>query len=86
MAKAIIGNALAITIPRQDGESIRRFYSEVLDGKLAKEDNEKDIFCLEGGFYILFRYADVPDENEFLSSPRALWLQIKSGNAEELSR
>jgi catechol 2,3-dioxygenase-like lactoylglutathione lyase family enzyme len=86
MAKVIIGNASAITVPRQDRDSIRRFYCEVLGGKIVKEDNEKDILRLEEDFYILFRYGDVPDESEFLRSPRSLWLQIKSGNVEETAR
>jgi catechol 2,3-dioxygenase-like lactoylglutathione lyase family enzyme len=86
MPKAIIGNASAITVPRQDRDSIRRFYCDVLGGKIVKEDNEKDIFRLEEEFYILFRYGDVPDESEFLRSPRALWLQIKSENVEEMTR
>jgi hypothetical protein len=86
MTKVILGNASAITVPRQDRDSIRRFYGDVLGGKIVKEDNEKDIFRLEEEFYILFRYGDVPDESEFLRSPRALWLQIKSDNVEELTR
>ena len=86
MAKVIIGNASAITVRRQDRDDIRRFYCDVLGGKIVKEDNEKDIFRLEEEFYILFRYGDVPDESEFLRSPRALWLQIKTDNVEELTR
>src|SRR5271155_3055212 len=86
MAKAIIGNASAITVQRRDRDSIRRFYCDVLGGKIVKEDNEKDIFRLEEDFYILFRYGDVPDESEFLRSPRSLWLQIKSDNVEEMTR
>jgi len=86
MAKVIIGNASAITVPRQDRDSIRRFYGDVLGGKIVKEDTEKDILRLEEEFYILFRYGDVPDESEFLRSPRALWLQIKSANVEEMTR
>jgi len=86
MAKAIIGDASAITVPRRDRDSVRRFYCDVLGGKIVKEDNEKDIFRLEENFYILFRYGDVPDESEFLRSPRALWLQIKSDNVEEMTR
>ncbi len=86
MAKVIIGNASAITVPRKDRDSIRRFYCDVLGGKIVKEDNEKDILRLEEGFYIVHRYGDVPDEIEFLRSPRALWLQIKSDNVEELTR
>jgi hypothetical protein len=86
MAKTIIGNASAITVPQQDRDNIRKFYGDVLGGKIVKEDNEKDIFRLEEDFYILFRYGDVPDESEFLRSPRALWLQLKSDNVEEMTR
>ena len=86
MAKVIIGNASAITVPRQDRDSIRKFYCDVRGGKIVKEDNEKDILRLEKDFYILFRYGDVPDESEFLRSPRSLWLQIKSDNVEEMTR
>lgn len=86
MAKVIMGNASAITVPRQDRESIRHFYGEVLGGTLVKQDDDKDIFRLQDDFYILFRYGDVPDESEFLRSPRALWLQIKSDNVEEMTQ
>ena len=87
MPVAVLGNASAITVPRQDRDSIRRFYGDVLGGKIVKEDNEKDIFRLEEEFFILFRYGDVADESEFLRSPRrALWLQIKSDNVEEMTR
>jgi hypothetical protein len=71
-------NASAITVPRQDRDSIRRFSRDVFGGTIVKEHNEKDIFRLQEDFYILFRYGDVPDDSEFLRSPRALWLQIKS--------
>ena len=47
MAKVIIGNASAITVPRQDRDSIRKFYCDVLGGKTVKEDNEQDILRLE---------------------------------------
>jgi len=86
MAKVIIGNASAITVPRQDRDSIRRFYCDVLGGKIVKEDHEKDILRLEEDFYILFRYGNVSDESEFLRSPRSLWLQIKSDDVEALTR
>jgi catechol 2,3-dioxygenase-like lactoylglutathione lyase family enzyme len=86
MAKVTLGNASAITVPRRDRDDIRRFYCDVLGGKIVKEDNDKDIVRLEEEFYILFRYGDVPDESEFLGSPRALWLQIKSDDVEELTR
>src|ERR1035438_3548141 len=86
MAKIMIGNASAITVPREDRDSIRNFYCDVLGGKIVKEDNEKDILRLEEDFYIVHRYGDVPDESEFLRSPRALWLQLKTDNVEELTR
>jgi catechol 2,3-dioxygenase-like lactoylglutathione lyase family enzyme len=86
VAKTILGNASAITVPRHERESIRRFYRDVLGGRIVKEDHDKDILCLEEEFYILFRYGDVPDASEFLRSPRALWLQIKSDNVEALAQ
>lgn len=86
MTKVIIGNATAITVPRKDQDSIRNFYRDIFGGVIVKEENEKDIFRMEEELYILFRYADVPDESEFLSSTRVLWLQIKSDNVEEMTR
>lgn len=86
MTKVIIGNASAITVPQHDRDSIRKFYCDVLGGKIVKQDDQKDIFRLQEDFYIVFRYGDVPDESEFLRSPRALWLQIKSDNVEEMTR
>jgi len=53
MAKAIIGNASAITVPRQAQDSIRKFYCDVLGGRIVKEDTEKDIFRIEGDFYLV---------------------------------
>jgi len=86
MAKVIIGNQSAVTVPRQDRDSIRRFYCDVLGGKIVKEDNEKDILRLQEEFYIVFRYGDVPDESEFLRSSRSIWLQIQSDNVQEMTR
>ena len=81
MAKVILGNTSAITVPRKDRENIRNFYCDVLGGKIVKEDNEKDIIHLKEDFYLLFRYGDVPDESEFLRSPRALWVNPDSGKS-----
>ena len=86
MAKVIVGNASAITVPRQDRGSIRKFYCDVLGGKIVKEDDDKDILRLEEDFYIVHRYGDVPDESKFLQSPRALWLQFKTDNVEEMAQ
>jgi hypothetical protein len=86
MAKLMIGNQSAVTVPRQDRDSIRSFFCDVLGGKIVKEDTEKDILRLEEEFYIAFRYGDVPDESEFLRSSRTIWLQIASDNVEETTR
>ena len=86
MAKLMIGNQSAVTVPRQDRDSIRSFFCDVLGGKIVKEDTEKDILRLEEEFYIAFRYGDVPDESEFLRSFRSVFLEIKSDNVDEMAR
>jgi catechol 2,3-dioxygenase-like lactoylglutathione lyase family enzyme len=86
MAKVVLGNASAITVPRQDRDSIRRFYCDVLGGQITKEENERDFLRLGENFYIGFLYGDVPDESEFLRTARSVWLEIKSDNVEQMSR
>jgi len=41
---------------------------------------------IEVGLKLASAVKDVPDESQFLRSPRALWLQIKSANVEEMTR
>ena len=86
MAKVIFGNHSSVLVPRQDRDSIRRFYCDVLGGKIMKADPERDFVCLGENFYIGFLYGDVPDESEFLRSFRSIFLEIKSDNVEEMSR
>ena len=83
MAKVIIGNQSAVTVPRQDRDSIGRFYCDVLKGEIVKEDGDKDTLRLAEEFYIVFRYADVPDESDFLRSTRSIWLQSQADNKEK---
>ncbi len=85
MAKAIFGNHLSVIVPRLDRDSIRKFYCDVLGCKLTKEDEEKDILRLGDDFYIVL-YGDVPDESEFLRTARSVWLEIKSGNVDEMTQ
>ena len=73
-------------VPRQDRDSIRKFYCDVLGGVITKEENERDFLRLGENFYIGFLYEDVPDESEFLRTARSVWLEIKSENVEEMSR
>ena len=86
MTKVIFGNHSSVLVPRQDRDSIRKFYCDVLGGKVMKADPERDFVRLGEGFFIVFLYGDVPDESEFLRSARAVWLELKSDNVEEMRR
>ncbi len=86
MATVIFGNHSSVLVPRQDRDSIRKFYCDVLGGQITKADPERDFVRLGENFYIGFLYGDVADETEFLRSFRAVWLEIKSDNVEETSR
>jgi hypothetical protein len=86
MAKVIFGNHSSVLVPRQDRDSIRSFYCDVLGGEIMKADPERDFVRLGESFYIGFLYGDVTDESEFMRSFRAIWLEIKSDNVEEMSR
>jgi hypothetical protein len=86
MAKVIFGNHSSVQVPRQDRDNIRKFYCDVLGGKVMKADPARDFIRLGEDFYIAFLYGDVADESEFLRSSRAVWLEIKSDNVEEMRR
>ena len=86
MASVIFGNHSSVIVPRQDRDSIRKFYCDVLGAEITKEQNERDFLRLGENFYIVFLYGDVPDESEFLRTARSVWLEIKSDNVEEMSR
>ena len=85
MAKVVFGNHSSVLVPRQDRESIRKFYCDVLSGKVTGEDPERDFIRL-ADFYIGFLYGDVPDASEFLRTARSVWLEIKSDDVDEMSR
>ena len=86
MAKIIPGNHSSVLVPRQDRDSIRKFYCDILGGKITKADPERDFVRIGEDFFIAFLYGDVADESEFLRSARAIWLEIKSDNVEETTR
>jgi len=67
------------------GDNIRKFYCDVLGGSLTKVDAERDFIRLGDDFHVVL-YGDVTDESDFLRSARAVWLELKSDNAEETSR
>jgi hypothetical protein len=86
MAKVVFGNHSSVLVPRQDRDTIGKFYCDVLGGKIMKADPERDFVRLGEDFFIGFLYGDVTDESQFLRSFRAIWLEIKSDHVEEMSR
>jgi catechol 2,3-dioxygenase-like lactoylglutathione lyase family enzyme len=86
VTKVIFGNHSSVIVPRQDRDRVRKFYCDVLGGKITKADPERDFLRLGEDFYIAFLYGDVPDESDFLRSARSIWLEIKSDNVEEMRR
>jgi len=86
MTKVIFGNHSSVIVPRNDRDRIRGFYCDVLGGQITNAEDDRDFIRLQGNFYIAFLYSDVPDASEFLRTARAMWLEIKSDNVEELRR
>jgi catechol 2,3-dioxygenase-like lactoylglutathione lyase family enzyme len=86
MAKVIFGNHASVLVPHRDRESVRKFYCDVLGGEITKADPERDFIRLGDNFFIGFLYGNVVDESEFLRSFRALWLEIKSDNIDEMGQ
>jgi hypothetical protein len=86
MPKVKFGNHASVLVPRQDREGIRKLYCDVLGGTIVKEDPERDFVRLGDDFYVGFLYGDVADESAFLRSFRAIWLEIKSDDVEEMTR
>jgi len=86
MARVIVGNHSSVLVPRQDRDGIRKFFCDVLGGKVTRADPDRDFVRMGDNFFIAFLYGDVPDESEFLRSARSIWLEIKSDNVEETRR
>ena len=86
MAIAVFGNHSSVLVPQRDRDDIRKFYCDVLGGRIMRADPERDCVRLGEDFYIAFLYGDVTDESMFLRSARAIWLEIKSANVEEMRR
>jgi len=87
MCKVVFGNHSSVLVPRQDRDRIRRFYCDVLGGRVTQADPERDFIRLGEDFYIGFLYGGVvADESEFLRTARSIWLEIKSNNVPEMTR
>ena len=85
MAKVIFGNHSSVIVPIKDRDNIRKFYCDVLGGTTTKTEDERDFVHL-GENFIAFLYGDVADESGFSRAARAMWLEIKSDNVEEMSK
>src|SRR4051812_41713627 len=86
MTKVVFGNHASVLVRNSERDDIRKFYIDVLGGRLMQADPERDFICLGDHFFIAFLYGDVPDAGEFLRSARSIWLELKSDNVEEMSR
>jgi len=85
MTKVILGNHSSVIVPRKDRDSICKFYSDTLGGTIMKTDEERDVILL-GENYLVFLYGDVPDAGEFSRTARAMWMELKSDNVEEMRK
>ena len=47
MAKVIVGNHASVFVPRQDRDKIRKFYRDVLGGRITRELDDKDDLQME---------------------------------------
>lgn len=56
MAKVIFGNHSSVIVPIKERDNIRKFYCDVLGGKITLAQDERDFVCLDGNFYIAFLY------------------------------
>ena len=86
MAKVICGNHASVFVPRQDRDKIRKFYRDVLGGRITRELDDKDDLQIGDNFHVAFLYGDYEDASEFLRTGRSVWLEIKSDSVEETSR
>ncbi len=84
MTKVIFGNHSAVRVSRAEKDRIREFYRDVLGGKITREGDQKDDFCLGDDFYLTFLYENegvALDESGF---SKAIYLELKADNVEEV--
>ena len=86
MAKVVFGNHSSVIVPIQDRDQIRKFYCDVLCGRITKGVAELDFLLVGESFYIVFLYGEVPDESEFQRTARSIWLEIKSDDVDGLTK
>lgn len=86
MDGVVFGNHSAVRVPRTEKDRIRKFYRDVLGCQITREGDQKDDFRLGGNFYFAFLYEDegvALDESGFA---KAIFLELKTDNVEEMRR
>jgi catechol 2,3-dioxygenase-like lactoylglutathione lyase family enzyme len=86
MTHATIGNHVAMVMPVGRRQEIRAFYCDVLGCEITRESERKDDLQLGEDFHFGFLYGDFAEESEFLRSGKAMFLELKSDDVEELRR
>jgi catechol 2,3-dioxygenase-like lactoylglutathione lyase family enzyme len=86
MAKVILGDHSAIVLPRTEQDRIRRFYRDILGCEIIRETDQKDDFRLGGSFYIGVLYEDEGVALDQSSFSKAIYLELKADNVEEMRR
>ncbi len=84
MTKVILGNHLALVVPRTEQDRLRQFYRDILGCTLARGTGEKDDFRMGENVYLGVLYEDdgvTLDTREFL---KATYLELKAENVEDM--
>ena len=85
MATVILGNHFSVLVSRHARDGIRTFYCDVLGGEITKAQAERDFIRL-GDDFLVFQYADVPDEDASVRRAGAPWLEIASDDVAQTAR
>jgi catechol 2,3-dioxygenase-like lactoylglutathione lyase family enzyme len=86
MAKVILGDHSAIVLPRTEQDRIRKFYRDILGCEIIRETEQKDDFRMGGSFYIGVLYEDEGVALDESSFSKAIYLELKADNVEEMRR
>lgn len=81
MATVSFGNHSSVMVPESVRQDLRRFYVDVLGGKLMQADPQRDFIRIGADFFMAFLYGDVPDTGEIQRNARTIWLELKSDQA-----
>ncbi len=84
MARVILGNHVALVVPRAEQDRFRQCYRDVLGCTRIRETDEKDDFRMGDHFYLGVLYENegvTLDRSDFL---KATYLELKAENVEEM--